>query len=90
MIKVRVPNALGRIGLLLLPRACFCACTLTDTCSPVRLPVQDLKTVIMINCGATDDVRGMCDLSDNVRLIIVDSHRPIWHGYNTEVGPIAG
>ncbi|KAF5837908.1 CDC45 family [Dunaliella salina] len=45
---------------------------------------EDLKSVFMINCGATDDVRQHCDLSDNVRLVIIDSHRPIWHGYNVE------
>eukprot|EP00798_Chlamydomonas_sp_ICE-L_P015744 gene15744-21865_t len=45
---------------------------------------EDLKTVVMINCGATEDVRSICSLHENVRLIIIDSHRPIWHGYNDE------
>ncbi|KAL6764800.1 CDC45 family [Haematococcus lacustris] len=45
---------------------------------------QDLKTVLMINCGATEDVRTLCNISLNVRIIIIDSHRPIWHGHNVE------
>ncbi len=41
----------------------------------------------MINCGATEDVRGICGFQDNdsVRVIIIDSHRPVWHGYNDSV-----
>jgi len=49
-----------------------------------HMSLQDLKTVFMINCGATDDVRRLCELSDNVRVVIIDSHRPVWHGYNID------
>ncbi len=45
---------------------------------------QELKTVILINNGATDDVRSLCELPDNVRIIVIDHHRPVWHGYNDE------
>lgn len=45
---------------------------------------EDLKTVFLINCGATEDIRLVCDFSDNVRTIIIDSHRPIWHGYKDQ------
>ncbi len=44
---------------------------------------QALKTVVMINCGATEDIQRACDLSDNVRVIVIDSHRPLWHGYKS-------
>jgi cell division control protein 45 len=50
----------------------------------VLVRIQELKTVFMINCGATEDIRSVCKFSPNVRVIIIDSHRPIWHGYNTE------
>ena len=47
--------------------------------------LQDLKTVFLINCGATEDVRTRCNLSnDNIRVVIVDSHRPIWHGHKDD------
>ena len=35
----------------------------------------------MINCGATENVRQLCALHEHVRVVIIDSHRPIWHGY---------
>lgn len=43
---------------------------------------QELRTVFMINCGGTEDVRASCNIDDTVRVIVMDSHRPIWHGYN--------
>uniref|UniRef100_A0A7S2QU80 CDC45-like protein n=1 Tax=Chlamydomonas chlamydogama TaxID=225041 RepID=A0A7S2QU80_9CHLO len=48
--------------------------------------VQDNRTVVMINCGGTDNVREICRVNDEVRIIILDSHRPIWHGYKTQEG----
>jgi cell division control protein 45 len=45
------------------------------------LHFQDLRTVVMINCGGTEDVRELCSLHEHVRVVIIDSHRPIWHGY---------
>jgi hypothetical protein len=40
---------------------------------------QEFKTVFLINCGATVNVRDKCGLygQDNVRIIIIDSHRPV-------------
>lgn len=37
--------------------------------------------MVMINCGATEDIRTLCSLNPMVRVIVVDSHRPIWHGH---------
>lgn len=53
-------------------------------CFPSQL-LQDLKTVVLINCGATEDVRELCELPEAVRVIIIDSHRPIWHGHNDDL-----
>lgn len=43
-----------------------------------------MRTAILINCGAAEDVRGLLNLYDrpNVRVVIVDSHRPICHMNN--------
>jgi cell division control protein 45 len=40
--------------------------------------------VVLINCGATESIRELCSLSDNVRVIIIDSHRPVYHKYTEE------
>ena len=47
---------------------------------------QELRTIFLVNCGATEDVRKLCDLEDNlnIRIIVIDSHRPIWHGHKNE------
>ena len=44
--------------------------------------VQDLQTLILINCGATEDVARLLDLRDSVRVIVIDSHRPFHHNLN--------
>lgn len=51
-------------------------------------PSQDLKTVFLINCGAMEDIKAIYKFSHLVRIIILDSHRPVYHGYNTAVGGI--
>lgn len=38
--------------------------------------------MVLLNCGATEDVRSLCDLPTNIRIVIIDHHRPIWHGHN--------
>lgn len=45
-----------------------------------------LRTAILINCGAAEDVRELLHLESrtNVRVIIVDSHRPICHLNNLD------
>ena len=43
---------------------------------------QDLQTLILINCGATEDVARLLDLQENVRVIVIDSHRPFHHNFN--------
>ncbi|KAG2445370.1 hypothetical protein HYH02_008835 [Chlamydomonas schloesseri] len=52
-------------------------------CEPL-VQAEEVKTVVLINCGATDDVRSLCELPDNVRIVIIDHHRPVWHGHNVE------
>ena len=51
-----------------------------------RTPPQDVRTAILINCGAAEDVRSLLGLLDrpNVRVVIVDSHRPICHLNNVD------
>lgn len=39
---------------------------------------------MFINCGATEDVRSLCELPPNIRIIILDKHRPVWHGHNND------
>ena len=48
--------------------------------------MQDLRTVILINCGATRYAHDYIDSSKttNVRFIIFDSHRPIDPRYDNE------
>lgn len=50
--------------------------------SHVLLALQDLQTLILINCGATEDVAKLLDLQENVRVIVIDSHRPFHHNLN--------
>lgn len=40
--------------------------------------------MLLLNCGATEDVRSLCNLPSNVRIVILDHHRPVWHGHNNE------
>jgi len=52
---------------------------------PALTSLQELKTIFLINCGATEDVRLKCDLAnENIRIVIIDSHRPIWHGHKED------
>ena len=56
---------------------------------PPPPPAQAMRTAILLNCGAAEDVRALLELESrpNVRVIIVDSHRPICHTANVdEVG----
>ncbi|PVV04083.1 hypothetical protein BB560_001436 [Smittium megazygosporum] len=39
-------------------------------------PSPDLRTVILINCGATVDLQEFIKLHDKLTVIVVDSHRP--------------
>lgn len=45
--------------------------------------LQDFRTVILINCGASCFVKDLApEASKNVRYIVIDSHRPIHPSYN--------
>jgi CDC45-like protein len=46
--------------------------------------VQVERTVMLVNCGACEDVRAMLELPRKVRVIVIDAHRPIHHSYNKE------
>lgn len=50
--------------------------------SHVLLALQDLQSLILINCGATEDVAKLLDLQENVKVIVIDSHRPFHHNLN--------
>lgn len=43
---------------------------------------QDLQTLILVNCGATEDVAKLLDLQESVRVIVIDTHRPFHHNLN--------
>lgn len=49
-------------------------------------PLQAMRTAILLNCGAAEDVRQLLELDQrpNVRVIIVDSHRPVCHTANLD------
>lgn len=68
--------------------ACLCSLGLSISCCCDMLLPQDfkatyqegeqaLRTAILINCGAAEDVRALLNLDErmNVRIIIIDSHR---------------
>ena len=55
-----------------------------ENCLTIK-DTEELRTIFLINCGATENVRDLCGLNDNVRLVIIDSHRPIWHGYHNDL-----
>jgi hypothetical protein len=51
--------------------------------------VQDFRTAFFINCGATVDIGELvasmgASARDNVRLVFIDSHRPIHHSLNDD------
>lgn len=43
---------------------------------------QELSTLILINCGASEDVAGLVDQDKSLRIIVIDSHRPFHHNFN--------
>jgi len=49
---------------------------------PTTMILQDLQTLILVNCGATEDVAKLLDLQESVRVIVIDSHRPFHHNLN--------
>ncbi|DBB00209.1 hypothetical protein WJX77_012186 [Trebouxia sp. C0004] len=51
-------------------------------CREVVSDPQDLQTLILVNCGATEDVAKLLDLQESVRVIVIDSHRPFHHNLN--------
>ena len=48
------------------------------------LHLQELQTLILINCGATEDVAKLLDLTPYIRVIVIDSHRPFHHNLNDD------
>lgn len=51
--------------------------------------VQDFRTAFCINCGATVDIGELvgsmgASARENVRLVFIDSHRPIHHSLNDD------
>lgn len=50
---------------------------------PVRCVVQDLRTIVLLNCGASTYVKDFAPASCyGTRFIVVDSHRPVHPRYN--------
>jgi hypothetical protein len=57
--------------------------------SSSELALQDYRTAFCINCGGTVDVGELTgclppSARNNVRLVFIDSHRPIHHSFNDE------
>lgn len=48
------------------------------------MTLQDLQTLILVNCGATEDVAKLLDLQESVRVVVIDSHRPFHHNLNDD------
>ena len=48
------------------------------------LHLQELQTLILINCGATEDIAKLLDLTPYIRVIVIDSHRPFHHNLNDD------
>lgn len=45
--------------------------------------LQELRTVVLLNCGASTYVKDLAPVScTNARFIVVDSHRPVDPRYN--------
>ncbi|GFR43350.1 hypothetical protein Agub_g4421 [Astrephomene gubernaculifera] len=65
----------------LIPVSCYEE--VREHCAPL-ITAQEVKTVLLVNCGATEDVRSLCNLPSNIRIVILDHHRPVWHGHNNE------
>ncbi|KAI8969151.1 DNA replication pre-initiation complex subunit Cdc45 [Mycotypha africana] len=38
---------------------------------------DELRSVIMINCGGTEDINNLLTLNDSAKVYIIDSHRPL-------------
>ena len=55
-----------------------------ENCQSIK-DTEELRTIFLINCGATENARDLCGLNENVRLVVIDSHRPIWHGYHNDL-----
>ncbi|KAF8055841.1 MOV10L1 [Scenedesmus sp. PABB004] len=56
---------------------------LRDTIGSLLADSVELRTVLLVNCGAGQWVRGMVPPSAlNVRFVVVDSHRPVDPRYN--------
>ena len=57
----------------------------------IRLIVgmQDYRTAFCINCGGATDTSELTDgltasAKENIRIVVLDSHRPIHHSFNNE------
>eukprot|EP00884_Botryococcus_braunii_P009585 jgi/Botrbrau1/18628/Bobra.0367s0065.1 len=46
-------------------------------CETQLASTQDLKNVLFINCGATEDLEELFEVSQMTRIVVIDSHRPI-------------
>ncbi len=51
--------------------------------------MQDFQTLVLINCGATEDLYELLDLRPAVRVVVIDSHRPIHHSLNSRNTQVA-
>ena len=38
---------------------------------------DEFRTVVLVNCGATEDIRGLLELKPEARAYVVDAHRPV-------------
>jgi cell division control protein 45 len=53
-------------------------CTKFQDCIAAVQPVRDtVRSIIMINCGAAEDVVGLLNANDHVRFFILDSRMPV-------------
>ena len=45
------------------------------------------KAIWLINCGVTENLYDLFELKTNIRVFVLDSHRPVHHKNLTELNP---
>lgn len=59
---------------------------LTSGCTKASMGcLQDFKTVLLLNCGATEDVEDLFNVTEITRIIVVDSHRYLNTAYSEKL-----
>ena len=52
------------------------------------VPLQEIRTVMLVNCGACENLRELLPLTANTRAVVIDSHRPIHHRCDSDLDTV--